>query len=227
MDGNGGIRWDDDAPAVAGAGDAARAPLTRPSAGMVWDDERSKAPAPPTAADIAGSSTVGDLARSGWGALAGGGGATVQALGDVGRKLNIGPTDPPNGLQRTGKAMEAYGEGEQANVSPVFKEKTGASILTRQGFNPTNIANQTLNTLTGMAPALVGTLAAGAVGGPPGAMATGATLFGLQGEAGGRNIGEQQVDALTDEQLAAVPRYQELLRSGRAPDAARAIHSTL
>ncbi|MGH8117640.1 MAG: hypothetical protein ACREP0_05160 [Rhodanobacteraceae bacterium] len=145
----------------------------------------------------------------------------MQALGDVGQKLSMGLADQPNVLQRTGKAMEAYGEREQQNVSPAFAEKTSQSLLTRKGFNPTNIANKTINTITGMAPALVGTMAAGAVGGPPGAIATGATLFGLQGEAGGRNAGEAQVDALTDEQLAAVPRYQPR----RVEPAQQATHS--
>jgi hypothetical protein len=170
---------------------------------------------PPSISD---HSTVGDLGRSAWGALSSGTGELVQGIGDIGQKLDQaqGVNTGSAKVQALGKRIEQYGENEQQNVSPEFAKKTSQSILTREGFNPTNIANKAINSIAGMAPALAGTAVA-SLAGPEVAIPVGAALFGTQGEAGGRNAGEQQVDALSDAQLEQVPRYQQLVQSGMSP----------
>lgn len=157
-------------------------------------------------------STLGDIGRSALGALETGAGEGLQGIGDVVHW---------RGASNLGKRIQAAGAREQANVSPQFAEKTSHSIFSREGFNPTNIASSAINSIAGFAPQSAAALAAAALGGPLAGVAVGSAAFGTQGEAGGRNAGEQQVAALSDADIAKVPAYQQAIAAGATPAQAR------
>lgn len=177
----------------------------------------------PTASIPKPTSTLGDLWQQAKGTATSATGEILRGAADVGQRLNeaipIGRTvDEAIGLtpektRAAGESLENKGQAMAANVSPEFAEATNKGLLDEGGLTPTNIASKAVTSVASMAPAL------GAAALNP---AIGVGAFGLQGEAAGRKAGEQQVTNLTDEQLAAVPRYQELVKSGMNPVDARA-----
>src|SRR5690348_8254789 len=224
-----GIVWDDTPDAnrgIASLPTLTRTPQPATPSGIVWDDERPQQQPTLQRPATSDHSTLGDLGRSALGALEKGAGAAVRGVGDIGQKIDEAiplsrKLDELTGLtpertQAAGQVVEQAGAKEAANVSPEFAAKTSQPILSRTGFNPTNIANKAINSVASMTPALAASLV------PYVGPVLGAATFGAQGEAEGREAGQQQVAALTPEQLQSVPRYQELLKSGLSPDAARA-----
>jgi hypothetical protein len=191
---------------------------------------------PAVAAARANHSTLGDLGRSALGALARGTGEVLQGINDVGVRVNnavpvagalqhfaeqhLGAATPAQAFAKD-QALQDWGAREQTNVSPQFAAKTAMGLTDKGGFNLTNIANKSINTVAGMVPALAGTALA-SLGGPETGIPAGIALFGAQGEAGGRNAGEQQVADLTDAQLGQVPAVKQYLAQGMTLPQARA-----
>lgn len=178
--------------------------------------------------DLAAPTTaVGNIARSAKGAAQTGTGQTLGGFADVGQKIadlaynKFGPSDLPNlgsgdTVGAAADTLEDKGKATQASTSQEFQDATNKGILDEGGFTPTNIASKAINTVAGMA--------------APGAVALlhpglGAVAFGAQGERASREGEAAQIANLTDEQLAAVPRYQELVQSGMNPAQARAAFS--
>lgn len=178
--------------------------------------------------DLAAPTTaVGNIARSAKGAAQTGTGQTLGGFADVGQKLadlaynKFGPSDLPNvgsgdTVGAAADTLEDKGKATQASTSQEFQDATNKGILDEGGFTPTNIASKAINTVAGMA--------------APGAVALlhpglGAVAFGAQGERASREGEAAQIANLSDEQLAAVPRYKELLQSGLNPAQARAAFS--
>lgn len=229
-----GIRWDDEPAAGTTTPTLTRLPATKAPAtnGVVWDDQNPQ-PAPTLKPpSTANHSTLGDLGRRALGAASTGVGELVQAYGDIGKKveqalpftasLHRAQGVTPQAVQDIAKGIEGYGERESANVSPEYAKKTSVGLTAPGGLSLTNLADKAVTTVAGMAPALAGTVAASALGGPAAGVAAGSTLFGLQGEAAGRNAGEQQAAALTEQQLQQIPAYQNYLKAGLSPAQARA-----
>jgi hypothetical protein len=152
--------------------------------------------------------TLSDLGQSAYGAAQHGLGSIVRGVGEY---------TGLNGVRDVGKGMAESGTINQETTSPEFRAETSKGLLDSGGFTGTNVARKSLDSLGEMfAP-----VAASAITGPA-AAPVGAALFGAQGRGAGAEEGEKQVAAMKDEQLAAVPRYQELLKSGLDPAAARA-----
>jgi hypothetical protein len=180
------------------------------------------------------SDSVGNIASSAKGALETGAGQTVRGLEDVASRIPGAATPEqasetaaaldktplralaPAGLSfsdiiNAPRTLKAAGEAAQASTTPEFKEATSKGILDPGGFTPTNIASKAVNTVAGMAAPMALSMVPG-IG-----QVAGPAAFASQGEAAGREAGEQQVKALTDEQIAAIPGYE-----GMSPADARA-----
>lgn len=173
--------------------------------------------------------TLNDLSRSAEGAAVSGTGQTVGGIGslltrgagaiDSALGTNITPTKPI--WSGPAKSIEDYGQKLSDDVSPQFKEATSKGITDEGGLTVTNVANKALNTVASLAPQIVGTTAAGLVN-PAAGIATGAALFGGQGGQAAQEEEQQRVANMSDADLAAVPRYKELLDSGLSATDAKA-----
>lgn len=186
-------------------------------------------PAPPVTRPQGVLSTIGDLSKSAEGAAITGTGQTIGGLGglltrgagaiDSALGTNITPAKPI--WSGAAKSVEDYGQGVSDSVSPEFKEATSKGITDDGGLTVTNVANKAINTIAGLAPQIVGTTAAGLVN-PAAGVATGAALFGGQGGQAAQEEEQQRVAAMSDADLANVPRYKELLDSGLSASDAKA-----
>jgi len=183
-----GIVWDDTPDAnrgIASLPTLTRTPQPATPSGIVWDDERPQQQPTLQRPATSDHSTLGDLGRSALGALEKGAGAAVRGVGDIGQKIDEAiplsrKLDELTGLtpertQAAGQVVEQAGAKEAANVSPEFAAKTSQPILSRTGFNPTNIANKAINSVASMTPALAASLV------PYVGPVLGAATFGAQG----------------------------------------------
>lgn len=183
------------------------------------------------------TSTIGNIARSAKGAAESGLGQTLGGFADVGDKLTAAAGASPEDVQAgqakikalTGldipmpqalaKSVEDRGAEVSASTSPEFQEATSKGILDPGGFTPTNIASKAVNTVASMAAPTVAAFTPGI--GP----AVGVAAFGAQGERAAREEETARITAMSDQDLAAIPRYKELLDSGMSPEDARAAFS--